>query len=320
MADRLPKSAYGRWRYALKPDSWPKLFVPATFGQALGAAHLGRVDVVDYAAGMALTFLLLAFIVLMNDWGDREVDAIKRRRFPHGCSPKTIPDGILPAGNVFLGGLLAGAGALAFAWVGEGWLGRPLLFEATAGCLGVFVAYTLPPLKLNYRGGGELLEMLGVGLLLPWLHAYLQGGLGVESLPWLPRPAAVLPGMAALAFASAVASGLSDEVSDRLGGKRTFTTLLGNPAARRLAELSLAVGALAWLLAGLFAEHVPLVAAAVAGAVVLFHLRRVVRQSTSAVTNAFEAQKVYKQHLHAAVWQGARTLAVLLLLIRLFFR
>ena len=66
MADRLPKSAYGRWRYALKPDSWPKLFVPATFGQALGAAHLGRVDVVDYAAGMALTFLLLAFILHLD--------------------------------------------------------------------------------------------------------------------------------------------------------------------------------------------------------------------------------------------------------------
>ena len=40
----------------------------------------------------------------------------------------------------------------------------------------VFVAYTLPPLRLNYRGGGELLEMLGVGLALPLYNVYLQAG------------------------------------------------------------------------------------------------------------------------------------------------
>ncbi|MFY0580091.1 hypothetical protein ACN28S_42835 [Cystobacter fuscus] len=31
-----------RWWYALKPASWPKVFVPALFGQAMGAASAGR--------------------------------------------------------------------------------------------------------------------------------------------------------------------------------------------------------------------------------------------------------------------------------------
>lgn len=312
-----PRTGYERWRYALKPASWPKLFVPATLGQALGVVQLGRVDLPAAALGLALTFALLAFIVLLNDWADRDVDAIKRRRFPDGCSPKTIPDGILGAPTVLGGGLLAGALALCLAAFGQVWLNRPLLLGATAGCLLLFAAYSLPPLRLNYRGGGELLEMLGVGWALPWAMAYVQGGLGVESYLWLPRAWAVLPGMMLLALASAVASGLSDEVSDREGGKTTLATLLGNAAARRVTEACLALGALAWIAAGLATPHVPALAALPAAAVVLWHRRRVLRLSPDAVTNAFSAQGAYKAALHAAIWDGTRLLALLLVVHRL---
>ncbi len=313
-----PRTRFARWRYALKPASWPKLFVPATVGQALGVVQLGRVDLAAALVGFALTFLLLAFIVLLNDWADREVDALKRRRFPDGCSPKTIPDGILPARAVLGGGLAAGALALSLAAFAQGWLNRPLLLGAVAGCLLLFAGYSLPPLRLNYRGGGELLEMLGVGGALPWTMAYVQGGLGVEGYLWLPRAGAVLPGLMLLALASAVASGLSDEVSDREGGKTTLATSLGNAFARRLTELSVALGALAWIVAGLVSSEVPAVVAVVAAAVVLYRLRRVVALSAAAVTNAFRAQAAYKAALHAAIWDGGRALALLLVLHRLW--
>src|SRR5690606_10913535 len=145
MSERLPTSPLSRWRYALKPGSWSKLFVPAFFGQCLGAAHLRRFDLVCLAAGMALTFLLLAFVVLTNDFADREVDAIKRRMFPSGRSPKTIPDGILPASRVLLGGLVAGGLALGLGFYSEGWLNRPQVGLATGLALLLFAAYSLPP-------------------------------------------------------------------------------------------------------------------------------------------------------------------------------
>lgn len=315
----LPRTPYQRWRHALKPDSWSKLVVPTYLGQALGAAHLGRLDLVPAFAGFVFTYLALTFIVLMNDVADREVDAIKRKRFPHGCAPKTIPDGILPASRLLLVGLAAGASAIGFAYFAEGWLNRPGLGLAAALCLALFVAYSLPPLKLNYRGGGELLEMLGVGLALPWLNAYMQGGLGAEGLAWLPRAWPVLPGAMALALASAVASGLSDEVSDRKGGKTTVTTALGNPMARRLTEGLVALGALGWLLAGVFAEHVPLVVVLAPVVLLTFRLRQMVQQSTRAVTNAFGEQAVYKAHLHRGIWRATEVLAGSLLVHRLFF-
>lgn len=311
-------SPIARWRYALKPASWPKLFVPAFVGQAIGAAHLGRLDYVCFAAGMGLTFLLLGAIVLGNDLADREVDRIKRSLFPKGCSPKTIPDGILPPGQVALGALLFSLGAYGFGTYCEGWLGRPMMSTATFVGIAFFAAYSYPPLRLNYRGGGELLEAFGVGLVLPWINAYAQGGLGVESLTWLPRAWPVLPGLVLLCFASAVASGLSDEVSDRKGGKRTFTTMFGNPGARRLAEASLIAGALAWVIAGLFAEHVPLLVALLGAGAVLFHVRRLLPMSTSAVTNAFDTQRLYKDELHRAIWNAGQLLGVGLVLYRVF--
>jgi 4-hydroxybenzoate polyprenyltransferase len=319
MSEPLPQGALARWRYALKPGSWSKLFGPAFFGQCLGAAHLRRIDLVSLGAGMALTFFLLAFVVLMNDFADREVDAIKRRMFPRGCSPKTIPDGILPASRVLVGGLLAGGAALGLGFYAEGWLNRPQAGLATALALGVFVAYSLPPLRLNYRGGGELLEGFGAGFALPWLQAYLQGGLGAFGLAWLPRAWPVLGGLVLLALASAVASGLSDEVSDRAGGKRTFTTVLGNAGARRLCELLVALGAGAWLLAGFFAEHVPLVVTLAPVLLVLFRLRQLWAASTDAVTNAFAAHAHYKNILHRAIGGGAELLGVSIFLERAFF-
>jgi 1,4-dihydroxy-2-naphthoate octaprenyltransferase/chlorophyll synthase len=294
----LPRTTFERWLYALKPASWPKLCVPALLGQAIGLDVALRPSATAALLGAAFTVLDLAFIVLLNDWGDRNVDAIKRRMFPEGCSPKTIPDGILPAGSLLAAGLAAGAGAAAVAFVAEDVVGRPGLGTAGLFCLFLFVAYTLPPLRLNYRGGGELVEAFGVGVVLPWLHAYLQGG---ELLPPL---LVLLPGSALLAFSSAVASGLGDEMSDRAGGKRTVATLLGNRIARALVEGSLLLGALA-ILAAAFVPGGPAVWAVVPAAIVIgLELSEMRRIGPTAVTNAFREQGEYKRRLHRAIWRG----------------
>ncbi|WP_437485273.1 prenyltransferase [Sorangium sp. So ce1014] len=298
-----------RWWYALKPASWPKVLVPAVCGQAVGAAVAGRVSAGALAFGALWMIADVAFVVLLNDWGDREVDALKRRMFPDGCSPKTIPDGILPARALLLAGLGAGAAALIVA-VGAGIaLDRPLLLPLAAVGLLVFAAYTLPPLRLNYRGGGELLEMIGVGGVLPLLHAYAQCGAWAPA--WL---VALLPGLLALALASALASGLSDEQSDRAGGKRTVTALLGNAISRRVTEALAGLGPLLWLGAPLVAGGAPPTwSVAPAAAVALWFRERLVEKSPEAVTNAFAAQAAYKLELHRAIWWGTAALSAAVL-------
>ena len=289
--------AWKRWRYAAKPASWPKLLVPTALGQALGIAAGGR-SVGALVWGLCFAVFDLTFVVFLNDWGDREVDAIKRRMFPRGCSPKTIPDAILPPHQLLVAGLAAGTGAMLLAVVGARLLARPLLPFAAAGCLALFAAYSLPPLRLNYRGGGELVEMLGVGLGLPLLNAYVQAAEATDEIALGP-----LAGFALLSMSSALASGLSDETSDRAGGKRTVAAVAGNRVARRFCEASAILGVFAWLVA---ASPSTLLGAVIAG----YHVWGMQKASEAAVTDAFAAQAVYKRHLHRAIWHGAVAVAV----------
>jgi 1,4-dihydroxy-2-naphthoate octaprenyltransferase/chlorophyll synthase len=309
----LPLSTSARWRYAAKPDSWAKLLVPFVLGQAmgLGPALESPRGVSFHAVGLGLAFTVLdlLFIVFLNDWGDREVDALKRRMFPEGCSPKTIPDGILSARALLLAGLACGALALAIAALASVLLDRPLLLPAATVALALFVAYTLPPLRLNYRGGGELCEMLGVGVLLPWLNAYLQGGRVLPEGLWL------LPGFAMLSLASAIASGLADERSDRLGGKTTVVTTIGNTLSRRAIEGLVIVGAVLWLASALVS--LPIWLGGSAAITVLSEAIALRRASDAAQTDAFGPQRTYKAHLHRAIHHGALGAAALLVLFEL---
>lgn len=275
--------------------------MPFALGQAIGLGAGHGISWAALAAGLAFTVLDLLFVVFLNDYGDREVDAIKRRMFPDG-SPKTIPDGVLAARQLLFAGLAAGAAALGVAIAAGVWLDRPLLGPVAALALGLFVAYTLPPIRANYRGGGELLEMLGVGVLLPWMQAYLQGG------AWLVEGLWLLPGFALLALASAIASGLADERSDRRGGKTTFVSTFGNRIGRRAIEALAMAGGIAWLAA----PALPWWVTAPAAAIVLFEAGRTIAASAAATTDAFDAQRRYKERLHAAVWRGALCAAMLL--------
>jgi len=295
--DRHPRDAplLRRWRYAAKPASWPKLLVPFVLGQAIGLTAGRGPSLVAFGVGLAFTVLDLLFIVFLNDWADRDVDAIKRRMFPDGCSPKTIPDGILPARHLLRAGIVAGVAALGVAFAAGALLDRPWLGPMAVIALGIFVAYTLPPARLNYRGGGELLEMLGVAVALPWLHAYLQGGALFPIGLW------VLPGFALFALASAVASGLSDERSDRRGGKTTVVSTFGNALGRRIVEIAMFAGAVTWLVTDTPAWWVTTVPAVI----VLFETGWLFTLSREAVTDAFAAQGRYKARQHEAMWRAA---------------
>ena len=307
------RSLLARWIYAAKPASWPKLLVPALLGQAIGVAAASRLDAHALLLGLAFTIFDLLFVVFLNDWGDRRVDRIKRQMFPEG-SAKTIPDGILPASALLGVGLVAGLAALLVAIVAGASLVRPGLGWAALGMLGLFVAYTLPPIRLNYRGGGELLEAFGVGVALPWFHVYLQGGVSWTAGLWL------LPGFGLLAFASAVASGLADEQSDRRGGKRTYASEYGNRAARALVERLVLGGCLVWAIGMRIADVLPAPLGAIAVIVVLVNWRRLRKVSPAAKTNAFEMHARYKHYLHNAIWRSATILALALIAVTLVGR
>ncbi len=301
-----PLTLWSRWVYAAKPNSWPKLLVPMLLGQGLGAYVAGGVDGLALTFGVLFVVADLLYIVFLNDWADAQVDRIKRQMFPHGCSPKTIPDGILEGRALLLAGVAAGSLGLVVAFLFQALLDRPGLGLSALLALGVFWAYTLPPLRLNYRGGGEALEALGVGAVLPWLNAYAQSG-----TVWSPSYALLIP-FVVLSLASAVASGLGDERSDLEGGKCTVANTFGNHHARRATEILVVLGALGWVAAAFWSPALPWGIPLLGAAVVLAFLPRMLARTESAVTDAFREQGLYKLELHRAIWWSATIMAAVL--------
>ena len=299
-------STFERWRFALKPASWPKLLVPFALGQAIGLDATGHFSWVGFLLALAFTAADAVFVVMLNDFGDREVDAIKRRMFPQ-TSKKTIVDGVLPALTLLIAGGLAGLAALGVGAVAF-FADRPLAPIAILFALAIFVAYTLPPIRLNYRGGGELLEMLGVGIVLPWISAYLQSGRA-----WMPALDAIA-GLVLVSLSSAIASGLSDERSDREGGKRTVVTMLGNTLARKLMLGLLALAPLAWILAAMIPSGTPTMLLVIAAALQAFAWPNLARASELAVTDAFDAQTRFKTLLQRSIQESVGTLTLMMFL------
>lgn len=301
-----------RWLFALKVPSWPKLLAPALLGQAIGVATAGEFSAMAAALGGLHCVALACAVVLLNDYGDRSIDALKRDLFP-SSSPKTIPDGVLSAQAVALAGLGAAALALALGLASGTILARPGVAGAGALALVIFAAYSFRPLRLNYRGGGELLEMLGVGLVLPWFNAYLQGGVVLPPLAF-----AVLPGFALLALASAISSGLADEVSDRQGGKVTFTTRYGNAFSRSAGENLMIGGALLWAFAARVApDHLAAWVVLPAVVVLLAQWRSLVTLSEAATTYNFDAIRRYKRRLNHTIATAAAAMATAMILAAL---
>jgi len=293
------KSFFSKWLYASKLKSWPKILVPFILGNALGIRITEKPYWSLLLLGGVATILGTVFIVLMNDWGDQKVDKIKREMFPDGCSPKTIPDNILSARALLIGGIFAGTCSFSIiVYLGMTHLNRPLTSHfALLSCL-IFIIYTLPPVKLNYRGGGEFLETLGVGLILPLFMVYLQSGVLIEtSTLFLLIPYAIF------SLTSAIASGFSDEESDRAGGKHTFVTMMGNTKSHEVLNIIFVLGgAVSLILALWLADYVMQFGVLVAQIPLWINYFKMRRLKGKAVTNAFKEQAIFKNYLHQSIW------------------
>ncbi|QRO02979.1 prenyltransferase [Archangium violaceum] len=208
------------------------------------------------------------FIVYANDWADQETD--RRNRTPTVFSGgsrvlvegRLSPRAIGTAALVCAGSLLAVSVGLAVA------RGAPLLVPLAVLALGLLWAYSYPPLRLSYRGGGEALQAVGVAGVLP-LYGYLAQGGALGSFPWA-LVALLLP----THLACSIATALPDEPSDRESGKLTLPARIGGERASwgilalngltlalapfGMASVGLSAGAW-WLVPALAALAVPLV-------------------------------------------------------------
>jgi 1,4-dihydroxy-2-naphthoate octaprenyltransferase len=216
------------WLQASRLASQTYIFFPLLLGQAAHYSRTGRFDWAVFVLLHLYGLFLQLFIVYANDRADIETDRLNTTYTLFSGGSRTLVNGLISTRENYVAvvavvclNVLAGAGLTVLCQ-------RVLALPFVAVSLGLLWLYSFPPVRLSYRGGGELLQMLGVGVVLPVFGYYGQAG-DVMSFPW-KLLAFILPGQLACAMATA----LPDEPSDRMSSKRTSSVLLGVETSKRL--------------------------------------------------------------------------------------
>lgn len=226
------------WLRAARPFAHANIAPPILLGQALAYAVTERFDpwlaVVAFAFG-ALDHLVIVFA---NDYADRDADALGEGRTMFSGGSRVIVEGLISPATM-RGAATVMAALLMVGSAAAGWaLDRPLLPLLAAVALILLFAYSFPPARLSYRGFGEILQGLGVGLVLPLVGWYAQTGELARA------PVDAFGPLVLLAFASNILTSLPDLEGDRKAGKRTWPVRRGESRARRDALVFVGIGVL----------------------------------------------------------------------------
>lgn len=215
------------WFRNARPVSLPQSLLPALTAVALSYGGPGFDGFAAAISVLGVVFLHLA-LNLLDDWFDYRVGSAEARvkvanegvrgrivKYPYLTSGEATPSQLLRAVGVLLL-LAASMGAIVVAI--RGWL--VLWWIALAFVIGV--SYSGGPLKLGFRGLGELVIFIMFGpLLMTGVYYSVTGSLG-WSIVWLSIAVGML--VANIVYSHSVL----DSVPDRKMGKKTMAHLMGS--------------------------------------------------------------------------------------------
>ena len=223
MQDRAPRPSTARvWCQAIRPWSFAASVVPVTVGAGC-AVLVGQFSLPAFLLCMVGGVALQAGTNLVNDYYDW------RQGADHSGSlgpSRVIQQGWLSPPAVLAGGIGFFTFAALCGFVLAATAGWPILL---LGLIGVPLAYgyTAPPLKLAYRGLGELnvFFLMGPVMVLGGVLVHGAAGLGAALTASIP---------VGLLVASILhANNVRDLDDDRALGKRTIATIVGMRWAKR---------------------------------------------------------------------------------------
>jgi 1,4-dihydroxy-2-naphthoate octaprenyltransferase len=225
------------WIASARPLAQANVAVPLVFGQALAYHATGRFDWLLALAIHAFGVVDQLFIVWANDVADVAGDAANDSPTPFSGGSRVLPDGKLS-----LRALARAAQVAAVLVVGIGAAlayrdSRPTPLVLALLAIALLHAYSFAPLRLSYRGEGEVLQGLGVGVVLPVFAFDVQAG-GIDAFPWRVLVATFL-----LGWAGNVTTALPDARADAAVDKRTIAVRFGVRRAEISSVLAIAAAA-----------------------------------------------------------------------------
>ncbi|MDF5728304.1 MAG: chlorophyll synthase ChlG [Rhizonema sp. PD38] len=202
----------------MKPITW----IPLIWGVVCGAASSGEYtwtleNVLKSAACMLLAGPLLAgYTQTLNEYYDREIDAINEpyRPIPSGAIP--LPQVITQIWVLFIAGI-----ALAFTL--DVWSGHQFPTVTVTAILGSFIAYiySAPPLKLKQNGWLSGYALGASYIALPWCTGHALFG----ELNWKIVVITVVYSLAGLGIA--IVNDFKSVEGDRQFGLKSLPVMFG---------------------------------------------------------------------------------------------
>lgn len=249
---RMNTAGPARWLYATRPKFLTAIALPVLLGTTVAWWGGSPVDLVRLVLALAAALLAHAGANVLNDYYDHlsgADEANTRPLTPFAGGSRMIQRGLIDARQTrALGvGLLVASCTVGLLLV---WLTVPLLLAV--GVLGVAIgwAYTAPPLRLCYRGLGEVAVALDFGLLA------VSGAFLVQARMLSATAVVASLPVGLLVAAILLANEFPDCATDAGAGKRTLVVRLGTRAAMRV-YAGLLLAAAATLLAGVLAGLLP---------------------------------------------------------------
>ena len=216
-----------RWLVAVKLQALPKVLLPVLVGLSLGYQPGSDQSWAVIVLALCLAVCMQWTIVLLNDYADYQADVRHANKYPELFDQRVLVEGMLVPQQVARAGLLTGLGTLLSAG-GLWYMGRLYVLLLAAVGLLLLWAYSFAPLRLNYRGGGELLEAAGLGGVMPLI------GYAALRVEWDYEELLLLVPILLYGLIGALVSGLKHEPADRDNGKKTFTVWVGSGRVRRI--------------------------------------------------------------------------------------
>lgn len=218
------------WIKAARPASQLYIFLPLLLGEGIAVYTLDiELNITHFVLLHLFGLFIQLYIVFSNDYADYESDKLNKNYTPYSGGSRVLVDGELNRTSLLNASIVCALMSFLFATalaLSSSLLLSPLF--AVAG-LGLMYAYSFPPLRLSYHGAGELLQSLGVAVVLP-LFAYYSQSAELMSFPFqLLLPYFILE------YSCAISTSLPDIDSDGLSGKRTLAVRAGGLRAKVLA-------------------------------------------------------------------------------------
>ena len=180
-----------------------------------------------WALGSVAVALVMAMTFLVNEYFDYETDVLNVGYNKFSGGSRSLPEGLVERRHVLVAAAACGALALVLGLVIQfGFKTGPLTLVLGAVAALIGYAYTGPPLRLIYRGLGELLIGVSVGWMPVLIGYYLIGGIPTGPMVHLMS----LP-IALSIVMVIVVDEYPDYDSDVASGKRNLVARIGRERA-----------------------------------------------------------------------------------------